>query len=108
MWYIPFLLGIYMSALGYGFAGDPREFSAYPGWSILHFLVPFNYPDFKFWYRFWGTTLAVTSVSQIVPCKRAREGIVAQFLGRVSYGLCFFHGPLLWNIGVRVYACRCL
>ncbi|PIA94860.1 hypothetical protein CB0940_08240 [Cercospora beticola] len=104
MWYIFLVLGLYMSALGHGFAGEPQHFSAYPGWSALHLLLPPNYPDFKFWYRFWGSTLAVTSIPQISSCKHILEMRFPQYLGRVSYSFYLIHGPLLWSVGVRMYA----
>ncbi|KAF2215281.1 hypothetical protein CERZMDRAFT_35993 [Cercospora zeae-maydis SCOH1-5] len=104
VWYLLFVLGLYMSALGHGFPDKPEDFSTYPGWSLLHLLLPPNYPDFKFWYKFWASTLAVTSIPHIPICKRTLEQEFPQYLGRVSYSFYLIHGPLLWSIGVRMYA----
>ncbi|KJY00490.1 acyltransferase like protein [Zymoseptoria brevis] len=103
LWYIPFLLGLYIAPFGHGFAGDIREFSGYPGWSILSFLTP-PHTDFKFFLRFWASTMIVVSIPHLDVCKRILEGRLAQYLGRISYGLYLIHGPILWSVGVRLYA----
>jgi peptidoglycan/LPS O-acetylase OafA/YrhL len=103
LWCIPFLLGLYLSAFGHGFAFKLSHFSGYPGSSILGFLVPPN-TDFKLWYRFWASALIVISISQIWFLKHVLESRIVQFLGRVSYGLYLIHGPIVWSVGVRMYA----
>lgn len=103
LWYIPLLLGLYLAPFGHGFAGDIHDFSGYPGWSILAFLLPPN-TSFKYYYKFWGCTLIVVSISQLGFCRRMFEGRIAQYLGRVSFSFYLLHGPFLWSVGVRLYA----
>lgn len=43
-------------------------------------------------------------MSQIPLCTRMLEMRFPQYLGRVSYSFYLIHGPLLWSVGVRMYA----
>jgi peptidoglycan/LPS O-acetylase OafA/YrhL len=102
VWWIPFLLGLYVSPFGHGFATSRQAFSGYPGYTILFATVPPKTTP-MYWFRFWASALIVVPIHQIPVLKRMLEGRTAQFLGRVSFALYLLHGPLVWSIGVRLY-----
>jgi peptidoglycan/LPS O-acetylase OafA/YrhL len=77
---------------------------ASPGWYYLSFLKPQAVWDFKWFFLFWAAACFVFSAGRLPWFKRFLETNVCLYLGRVSFMLYLFHGPVLWTLGDRLYA----
>ncbi|SMQ51615.1 unnamed protein product [Zymoseptoria tritici ST99CH_3D7] len=90
-----------------GVPPSTREIShlqASPGWYYLSFLKPQAFFDFKWFYLFWAASFLVFSAGRLPWLKHFFETNVCLYLGRISFMLYLFHGPILWTLGNRLYA----
>jgi peptidoglycan/LPS O-acetylase OafA/YrhL len=77
---------------------------ASPGWYYLSFFVPQAVWDFKWFFLFWGAASIVFAAGRLPWLRKFFESNVCLYLGRVSFMLYLFHGPILWTLGDRLYA----
>ncbi|EXJ78797.1 hypothetical protein A1O1_09199 [Capronia coronata CBS 617.96] len=75
-----------------------------PGWGHFAFLVPQAVYDYKWFFLFWASVFTVASIPRIPWLKSFFEGRFCQYLGRISFALYMVHGPVLWTLGIRLYA----
>jgi len=75
-----------------------------PTYYWISFLKPQAVFDTKWFYLFFAASFLVIITPRLLWLKAFFESRFCQFLGRVSYMLYLFHGPVLWTFGDHVYA----
>ncbi|KAG9240528.1 putative acyltransferase [Calycina marina] len=103
IFYALFVASIYLGGVpSYGVGIEKLKTT--PGWYYLSFLKPEAGKDTKWFYQFWAASCLVASTRHLPWLKRFFEMRFNQYLGRISFGLYLFHGPVLWLLGDRLYA----
>lgn len=76
---------------------------ATPGWYWLSFLKPQAVYDPKWAYLVPASLITIPAVKHLSLLKNFMETDFCQYLGRIAFSLYLVHGPILWDIGDRVY-----
>ncbi|PNS15939.1 hypothetical protein CAC42_4340 [Sphaceloma murrayae] len=103
IWYVVLIVGLYLSGVPSA-ANDVNYLRDSPGWYYLSYLKPAAVFDQKWFFLFWAAIMIITAIARIHWLRRFFETGFCQYLGRISYMLYLFHGPILWTLGDRLYA----
>ncbi|KAF4549276.1 Hypothetical protein D9617_22g066210 [Elsinoe fawcettii] len=103
IWYSMFIIGLLLGGVP-SMSSDFNYLRDSPGWHTMSWFKPQAVFDFKWFYLFWAAVCIISSVPRIPWLKRFFETRFCLYLGRISYMLYLFHGPILWTLGDRLYA----
>jgi peptidoglycan/LPS O-acetylase OafA/YrhL len=101
--YTMFFIAIWLGGVP-GYSIEVQVLRDSPTYYWISFLKPQAVFDTKWFYLFFAAGMLVIVTPRLPWLKAFFETRFCQFLGRVSYMLYLFHGPILWTFGDHIYA----